>query len=142
KKYLRKLTHRLGIGKETLFLGNIPLKEIGQWYTHAQVTVLPSFFEGFGRSIVESYLFQTPVIATPFVSAKELIKNEETGFILSSFDNEKELAQRLLFLLEFPNVATKMGKEGEKYVRNYILPEEIYLGKLLEIWESTKKCGC
>ncbi len=141
KEKLKRFISPPEMAEHTVFLGNVPLSKLPVWYRFARVTVLPSLYEGFGRSVVESYLMETPVIVTPFVSAKELVKDGETGFILSSFEDAEELAEKLLFFIHSPDKAEVMGRRGREYIRRYLIPEDIYLKKLVEIWEETRKCA-
>jgi glycosyltransferase involved in cell wall biosynthesis len=134
---IERLIKDLQVEDRVVWLGNVPLKELRGWYASAQATILPSFHEGFGKVIVESYLMGTPVIATPFVSAPELVKDQETGFITSSFTDSRELAEKMRILLESPELVERMGKQGKDHVQRYLLPEEAYMQELITLWERT-----
>lgn len=138
---LTRIAKRLNIENRIVWLGNLPLQSLRAWYAAAEATVLPSFHEGFGKVIVESYLMGTPVIATPFVSAHELIRDGETGFITPEFANQRWLADRALDLLSNPEQAKEMGQRGREHVRNYLKPENQYLDQLINIWRETAERG-
>ena len=121
------------------WLGNVPLSDLRGWYANATATVLPSLQEGFGKVIVESYLMGTPVVTTPFVSAPELILDGETGFIADSFTDPTDLASKVVSLLASPKRAQEMGRKGRAHVTRYLIPENVYMHKLIEIWERTAR---
>ena len=72
---LQSVAQDLGIKHRIIWLGNLSLNSLRAWYSAACATILPSYHEGFGKVVVESYLLGTPVVAAPFVSAQELIRD-------------------------------------------------------------------
>lgn len=137
KKKLRRESIRLGISRKVYWAGNQPFLDLKAWYSLALATILPSLFEGFGKVIVESYLQETPVVVTPFISATELVEPERTGFILRSFEDPGELASILESTSKDPSIACRMGELGKQKISDYLLTEEEYMGKLISIWEET-----
>jgi len=66
-EYYKKYAKHLGLEEHSLFLGNIPFKNLNEYYNLADVFVLPSIStrtreEQFGRAIVESMMCETPVV--------------------------------------------------------------------------------
>lgn len=137
KTKLKQVARHLGIEERVVWLGNLPLHSLRGWYAAARATVLPSLHEGFGKVIVESYLMGTPVVVTPFVSAAELVQDSETGFVTHSFTDPHELADKMIRLLFSPELAKDMGEKGRRHVQSYLLNEELYMQRLIEIWEQT-----
>lgn len=138
---LQQLSGQLGVNRDILWIGNLSLKQLRGWYAEARGFVLPSFHEGVPKVLLESYLMQTPVVAAPFVSAKELIQDGETGFITSAFADPHELAEKMIRLLADEELARKMGDKGKAHISRYLLPENVYMQQLLEIWERTATCS-
>ncbi len=138
---LQQLSSQLGMKRNILWIGNLSLKQLRGWYAEARGFVLPSFHEGVPKVLLESYLMQTPVVAAPFVSAKELIQDGETGFITSSFTHPQELAEKMICLLEDEALAREMAIKGKAHVTRYLLSESVYMQRLLEIWEHTAACS-
>jgi 1,2-diacylglycerol 3-alpha-glucosyltransferase len=136
---MKRMAGQLQLHGSVLWLGTLPLSELRGWYAEARATVLPSFHEGLGKVIVESYLMGTPVIATPVVSATELIRDGQTGFIAPDFASQEWLAQRMVLLLTHPDQAREMGQAGKRLVQNYLLDEDHYMKQLVEIWEHTAR---
>ena len=60
---LQEFTEILGIEDNVIFPGFIPDKELGDYYSSADVFVSPSINEPFGLTITEALEHQTPVVA-------------------------------------------------------------------------------
>lgn len=102
-------------------LGNIPYNHLPAWYRRAQLVVLSSLHEGFARVLVESYLFSTPAVSTRCGGPQDIILDGETGF-LTPIENMDEFAQRVAWLLENPDAASRMGERGRQYIETHFDP--------------------
>ena len=67
-------------------------------------------------TLKEAQLMEKPVIATNVGGDREMMIDEKTGFLVQE-GNAEEIIQRLDQLLEDSEFATKMGKEGAKFVK-------------------------
>lgn len=72
------------------------------------VFVLSSLWEGLGRALTEAMVMARPVAATAVDGVPELVDHEETG-LLSPPGNPAQLARNVLWLLNHPQEAYKMG---------------------------------
>ncbi|MGB0647645.1 MAG: glycosyltransferase [Bradymonadia bacterium] len=61
-KPLKKLAKRLGIAHRCEFVGELPQKDLPNWYHHADVFVYTSMSETFGQVISETLWMGTPVV--------------------------------------------------------------------------------
>ena len=95
-KMLKKLATTLN--HEIKFLGyRSDAKEL---YRYFDILVLPSIaFESFGIVLLEAMKFNLPVICSDFGGMKEVVVNNETGFIYKSFDFN-ELSSKLNILIK------------------------------------------
>lgn len=100
------------------------------------VLVLPSIYESFGGVFLEAWSAGKPVIGCKVPSVECVIDDMVDGFLVSL--NEKELASRIIYLLENENVAKKMGTKGkQKVLNNYTW--KIIAKKTLAVYESVSK---
>jgi glycosyltransferase involved in cell wall biosynthesis len=84
--FLKKEVRRLSIADNVIFL---PWTEdIISYYKNSDVVLVPSLYEGFGRTIVEALLSGTPVVATDVGVAKE------SGAIITN-GTENDLAKKI-----------------------------------------------
>jgi glycosyltransferase involved in cell wall biosynthesis len=138
---LENLARRLRIGERVVWAGAVPLRSLRGWYGASAGVVVPSLQEGFAKVVVESCLMERPVIATPFVSARELLSDGVTGFIAPDFRDAGWLAGRMVFLLRQPGAARAMGRRGREHVASYLLSDEAHLDRLVDIWCDTAAKG-
>jgi glycosyltransferase involved in cell wall biosynthesis len=74
----------LGLEGVCRFLGDVP--EIETVFAAADVTVLPSLFEGMPNAVLEAMAMGCPVIATAVGGSTELVRHGETGFLVPPAD--------------------------------------------------------
>jgi glycosyltransferase involved in cell wall biosynthesis len=65
-------------------------------------------------AISESLASQKAVISSNICGIPYMIKDEETGFLVNPLD-DKDISEKILYLLEHPEVAKSMGINGKKY---------------------------
>lgn len=87
-----------------------------QFYYEADVVVLSSVSESFGKVLVEANACGKPVVATATTGAKEIVQDGYNGFLVP-VGNYKRLAERIIYLLEHPNEAKKMGENGRELMK-------------------------
>jgi len=75
------------------------------------VAVLPSFFEGMGRVLIEAMAMEKPVVATRVGGIPDIVKQGVNGFLVNA-GNVRELAEAIEKLLADKSLARKMGKAG------------------------------
>ncbi|MBC7796242.1 MAG: glycosyltransferase, partial [Pyrinomonadaceae bacterium] len=103
----------LGIGSKVKFLGRCG--QVADLLEISDVCVLSSRAEGFSNSILEYMSASRPVVATNVGGASEAITNGENGFLIES-DNDEAMSEKLLFLLENPEIAAQFGRKGRAIV--------------------------
>ena len=115
ERELRALAERLGLADRVLFGGAVGQDAIGAHYEAASVFCLPSFWEGIPVVLMEAMACRRPVIATAVAGVRELVRDAETGLLVSP-GREDELADALQCLLEDPALRRRMGEAGRRYV--------------------------
>ena len=66
-------------------------------------------------TLKEAQLMEKPVIATDVGGDKEMMIDNQTGFLVRE-GNSKDIIEKLRLIFEDGNLAQKMGKEGRKFV--------------------------
>jgi glycosyltransferase involved in cell wall biosynthesis len=77
----------------------------------ADVFVLPSVNEGFGRVVVEAMAMARPVVATAVGGVPEIVRDGETGVLVPASD-PRALADTVRSLLDDPARAARLGAAG------------------------------
>jgi glycosyltransferase involved in cell wall biosynthesis len=103
-----------GITDRVRDLGRLPDEEVGDAYAAAAVYIQPSRLESFSRTIMESWLAGTPVIAN---GASDVVRwhCERSGAGLLYAD-QYELAQYLALVADHPEKLAGLGRLGREYV--------------------------
>ena len=115
KDNLIKLTKKLNISNNVLFLGFINHDKLNSLYNIADVYVLTSEQEGLSLSLLEALATSVPVISTNIVGNPEVIIHKETGLLFEP-GNVDQLVSNLKFLLDNPDKAKIIGNNARKYI--------------------------
>lgn len=94
--------------------------DVAHLIKRAAVLLLPSqSFEGFGLTIIESMCLGTPVVVTNIGGIPEVIANSGAG-IICPYDNPKNFADAILYLIDNPKISSVMSKNGRlHYLKNF-----------------------
>jgi glycosyltransferase involved in cell wall biosynthesis len=104
-----------GLRESVLFTGfQMDVSEIIATF---DVAVLPSFFEGMGRVILEAMAMEKPVVASRVGGIPDLIDQGINGLLVRPGD-VKELADTLEKVLSDNKLARKLGREGRKRIQD------------------------
>ncbi len=85
-----------------------PCFPIEPWLMCCDVLVAPAVNEAYGRTLVEAMLCGTPVVATDEGGHREIVRNGETGLLVSP-DDPASFADAVALLLEQPITAQAMA---------------------------------
>ncbi|MBT3834734.1 glycosyltransferase family 4 protein [Candidatus Peribacteria bacterium] len=122
-----KYRHSEDLVDKIKFTGKLRRKEFIEAISNCDICVTPSIcFDSFPTVNLEAMALGKPVIATHYGGSKELILDEQTGFIVDPFDT-KTFAKKLDYLLSDRNRAIEMGKAGRK-----LIEEKFSLEKQIE----------
>ena len=84
---LHALGAELGIAHRIAWHGQQPRDAMPAFYAQASCTLVPSREEGFGMVAAESLLCEAPVIATRSGGLPDIVRDAETGALISSIDD-------------------------------------------------------
>jgi len=138
---LKALTSELGIDKMVTFTGSVKQNELPNYYSAANVFVLPSHSESFGLAALEAMACGTPVVVSRVGGLKTFIDSGETGYLVP-WRCPEPFAQRLEMLLANPRLQEAMGEAarakalqmGWGHAADRML--EFYSSLLRDTWES------
>ena len=94
-KRVKDLAANIGVSQYIIFTGFVSNKELAQYYTLADLFILPSKGEGFGIVFLEALVCGKPVIVGNKDASKEVILNGELGLSIDP-DNINDIATALL----------------------------------------------
>jgi glycosyltransferase involved in cell wall biosynthesis len=108
------------------FAGHIQGAALDRTIEKSGFTVLPSHaYETLGKTILESYARARAVVATDLGSRRELVQDGKTGLLYRT-GNVEQLTSAIRFLSSQPELADRMGQEGQQQVSRRYRPEAHY----------------
>jgi colanic acid/amylovoran biosynthesis glycosyltransferase len=115
RERLERLTRELGIEGEVRFAGAVGRDILPSHYSAADIFCLPSFAEGVPVVLMEAMATGLPVVATRVAGIPELVRDEESGILVSPGRTDL-LADALRRLVECAPLRRRMGDAGRDWV--------------------------
>jgi glycosyltransferase involved in cell wall biosynthesis len=97
------------------YIGSVDYGKIKALIQNAKVGVFPTFAEAFPVSWLEAMAMRKSLAASNIGWAKEMIEDGKSGFLIHP-KNHRELAEKILLLLENKELRDKMGNEARQRV--------------------------
>ena len=113
-KDLRGLVDKHAMNGAVLFTGF--QSEVAPLIATFDVAVLPSFFEGMGRVLLEAMAMGKPVVASRVGGIPDLVEHGVNGYLVRP-GHKGELKEAILRLLDDRSLALNMGREGREKVK-------------------------
>jgi glycosyltransferase involved in cell wall biosynthesis len=121
KKNLKIQCAKLGISDHVHFLGAVKNELLPALYQTSDVVVFPSIIaddgdrEGFGLVVVEALGCECATVVTDLPAMQDIIIDGKTGLVVPQ-KNIQQLAEKIIALLDDPEMSRLVGKEGKEYV--------------------------
>jgi len=113
-EFLRKLIEKEKIQKHVIFHLNVKERDLPRFYSLGDVQLIPSInYDPFPNAILEGMACGLPVISTDFEPRREIIIDNETGFLFPEGDTAK-LKNCILSALSDKRKLKKMGRNSRK----------------------------
>lgn len=128
---LQRLRTELGVEDLVTFLGKQAQTDLPDYYSAAEVLVVPSHYESFGMVAVEAMACGTPVIASDVGGLSFIVDDGRTGYLVPEKD-PVALADRLEHILADVELRRAMGRRATQVAQQYAWPhiadavEELY----------------
>ncbi len=119
---LTKMIKDMGLETAVQLLGSKTQQEIAQLLPTAHCYVQPSIItpsgkmEGIPVALMEAMASRLPVVATAISGIPELVRPDETGFLVPPAD-ATALANTLMTVYEYPEKASRLAENGRFWVR-------------------------
>ena len=113
---------KLGLTSSIEWTGWVP--EPSKFFDDIDIFCLPSRREGFPLVLLEAMARRTPVVASRIDGSTELVENSNGGLLFEK-DDSKSLAEKLVRLLQDPDLRHNLASNGYSYVSNDFRPTNI-----------------
>ena len=129
---LEALARELNLN-HVLFAGMVHGEKLQELIAGCSFSIFPSHaYETLGKSILESYAWGRPVVASDLGSRRELVEHGLTGLLYPDGDRE-QLAHSIGFLFDRPDLVGKMGAIARHRVQSNHNPEQ-HTEKLFDLY--------
>lgn len=116
---IKQILKKNNLRHKVRLVGLTPHQNIPNYLNELKLLVIPSYGEGLPATILEAMACGTPVLATSVGGIPDVIRDEETGFILE--DNSPEcIAKNIIRVLEYPKLNQIIRKARDLVEREYI----------------------
>jgi glycosyltransferase involved in cell wall biosynthesis len=118
---LRRLAVELGIAEHVVFTGFVDEPDLRALYSAARVCACPSFYEGFGFTVLEAMACGAPVVCSSATSLPEVAGQAALYFDPHNFDphNPEEIASQLLRVLSDETLRTSLIERGTQNLQRF-----------------------
>ena len=138
KQYYRTLSQKQ---QKQIFIFLLPMKSrhenaliVNALQRAAEVIVQNSLREGFGLTVTEALWKEVPVLATTVGGIRLQVKDNQTGTVIKDPFNDREVSEKLLYLLTHRREKMTMARRGWLHtIENYLPPALIK--RYLDIFE-------
>lgn len=133
-EYWKRETRKRYLEDCVLFLGTVPVEEIGAYLEIAEILVSPRT-EGTSVPLkIYSYLHSgKPIVATN-LAAHTLVLNEDVAVLVAP--TKEAFAGGIMKLLRTPDLRQRLGLQARKYAEKVYAPAD-YLARLDRIYRAT-----
>ncbi|MDI6792443.1 MAG: glycosyltransferase [bacterium] len=122
RRKLEDMTEELGLASKVIFTGEC--NDVPGMLSIMDIFVLPSLYEGFPNAVLEAMAASRPVVATSVAGIPEIVVDNETGLLVPRA-NPEALAEAINTLIQYPEMAEKMGQAGRSRVEDYFSLEKM-----------------
>jgi D-inositol-3-phosphate glycosyltransferase len=118
---LRAQVTALGLDDAVSFLGPQPQPRLRLFYSAADVTVMPSYYESFGMVALEAMACGSPVIASGVGGLTTTVRDGVTGYLVDDGD-ARALADRIAEVLADEGLRWRLGCEAVRWAAQFGWP--------------------
>jgi len=114
-----------GVAHAVEFTGGIDQAELLEWYTRADICVVPSqLYESFSYTAAQAMAAGKPVVASRIGGIPETVDDGETGMLCEP-GNPREFADALIRLTSDAGLRERMGRAGRAKVAREFSPRRV-----------------
>jgi glycosyltransferase involved in cell wall biosynthesis len=125
-----------GLADKVIFTGFIPNDIKKNYYAAGDIFVFSSISETQGMILTEAHYIGLPIVAVEATGARDIVQNNETGFLTR--EKEKEFSNAVIKLVENAELRKKFSENAKKISREKYT-SKICAQKMLAVYEQAIK---
>lgn len=131
---LLEIAKKLKIEHSLVITGNVPRERLLEFYSAADLFLLPSSYEGFGLSILEAMCSKVPVVASPSGGPGDILSHGVNAWLLKEPTSD-EISRSVYILLKDNQLREGLVKNASELVKKYSWKNVV--NELERIYEQT-----
>ena len=116
RQNLESMVDKYDLRRNVMFSGNVSRDKLADFYSAADVFVLPSSAEGHSVALLEAMASGLPLVASNIEGSRISIESGVNGFLFET-GNSQELAEKLKIILTDDNLQRIMSSNSSKIYR-------------------------
>ena len=129
---LQKISLESNNKDNIIFHGKLNRDDINHIFLKSDIYIQASNYEGLPHSLLEAMSYGIPVLCTPVGECKEILGNEDRGYILDLPVSKNNIKSKIIEITGEKNIANKKGERGKDFINeNYNLTNSFNLYKNL-----------
>lgn len=120
----KALVSRLGIDKQTVFLGWVRGNDKDKAFKEASIFCLPSYAEGFPMGVLDAWAYGLPVITTPVGGIPDIAKDGTNCLLFNPGDTNK-LAEQMDKMMSSEELRKLVASESNELAKGIFSVEKV-----------------
>ena len=113
---LQKISLESNNKDNIIFHGKLNRDEINHIFLNSDIYIQASNYEGLPHSLLEAMSYGVPVLCTPVGECKEILGNEDRGYILDLPVSKNNIKSKISEIIGEKDVANKKGERGKDFI--------------------------
>ena len=113
---LQKISLESNNKDNIIFHGKLNRDDINHIFLNSDIYIQASNYEGLPHSLLEAMSYGIPVLCTPVGECKEILGNEDRGYILDLPVSKNNIKSKISEIIGEKNIANKKGERGKDFI--------------------------
>ena len=113
---LQKISLESNNKDNIIFHGKLNRDDINHIFLKSDIYIQASNYEGLPHSLLEAMSYGIPVLCTPVGECKEILGNEDRGYILDLPVSKNNIKSKIIEIIGEKNIANKKGEKGKDFI--------------------------
>ncbi len=113
---LQKISLESNNKDNIVFHGKLNRDDINRIFLKSDIYIQASNYEGLPHSLLEAMSYGIPVLCTPVGECKEILGNEDRGYILDLPVSKNNIKSKISEIISEKNIANKKGERGKDFI--------------------------
>ena len=113
---LQKISLESNNKDNIIFHGKLNRDDINHIFLKSDIYIQASNYEGLPHSLLEAMSYGIPVLCTPVGECKEILGNEDRGYILDLPVSKNNIKSKISQIIGEKDIANKKGERGKDFI--------------------------